>query len=61
MSITFFPVGLPFSSSRSVSASLTLSTAVGGFPTTASLAEFAVNNPGPTGSAFVTVNAFIVQ
>lgn len=61
MSISFYPVGTETSSSRSINASFAVTTSAGGFPVTASLAEFAVNNPGPTGSAFVIVNAIIVQ
>lgn len=57
MGIQFFPLGIPFSSSFAVNASLTLSTLPAGFPVTASLAEFSINYIGPTGSVYTTVNA----
>jgi hypothetical protein len=60
MTIQFFPFGIPVSSSRAVSGSLALSTPAGVFPVSASLAEFSVNNVGPTGSAFTTVNALVL-
>jgi len=57
MSISFFPQGIPFSSSLAVSASFALKVSPGGFPATASLAEYVTNYIGPTGPAYITVNA----
>lgn len=57
MSIQFFPLGIPFSSSFAGSASFAVTTSIAGFPITASLAEFSVNNIGPTGPPAITVNA----
>lgn len=56
MSIQFFPLGIPFSSSFAVNAGITFSTPTAGFPTTTSLAEFSINNIGPTGSNFLTIS-----
>lgn len=50
MTIQFTPLGIPFSSSFALTASLTLNTLSGGFPTTASYAEFALLPIGPSGS-----------
>jgi len=60
MTIKFFPFGIPTSSSFTVSGSLALSTPAAAFPVSAALAEFSVNNIGPTGSAFTTVNAIVL-
>jgi hypothetical protein len=60
MTIRFFPVGIPVSSSQAVSGSLALTTLPVAFPVSAALAEFSVNNVGPTGSAFTTINAIVV-
>jgi hypothetical protein len=60
MTIQFFPFGIPVSSSHAVSGGLALSVPAGVFPVSAALAEFAVNNIGPTGSAFTEVNAVIL-
>lgn len=57
MSIAFFPQGIPFSSSVAISSSFALTVSTGGFPATASLAEYVTNYIGPTGPAYVTVNA----
>jgi hypothetical protein len=57
MTIRFFPFGIPVSSSHAVSGSLALSTPAGAFPVSAALAEFAVNNIGPTGPAFIEINS----
>lgn len=46
----FIPLGLPSSASTAVSASAALSTT--NYPQTASLAEFAIANYGPTGSIY---------
>lgn len=58
MSIEFFPFNIPVSTSRAISASLALTTDT--IPVTASFAEFAVNNVGPTGPPAITVNAIII-
>lgn len=60
MTIRFFPLGIPISSSFTVSGSLALSTPSAVFPASAALAEFSVNNVGPTGSAFTTINAILL-
>ena len=57
MTRRFFPFGIPVSSSHAVSGSLALSTPAGAFPVSAALAEFAVNNIGPTGPAFIEINS----
>lgn len=57
--LSFFPLGIYFSSSYSVSSSLTNSTVSGGIPTTASVAEYVINYTGPTGPSYVTVNAIV--
>lgn len=56
MTISFFPLGIPFSSSFAISASFVLNTSTGGFPQTASLAEYVSNYIGPTGSAYTTIS-----
>ena len=58
MSIQYFPLGRPVSSSHAVSASLTL--VVQSPPPTASFADHDVNSVGPTGTTYVTVNGIIV-
>jgi hypothetical protein len=55
MAFSFFPLGMPFSSSYAINASFAVTTSLGGFPQTASLAEYVVNYIGPTGSAYETV------
>lgn len=60
MSIQFFPLGIPLSSSFALSASFAVTTSAAGFPVSAALAEFSVNNPGPTGSAFIIVSASLL-
>lgn len=60
MSIQFIPLGIPFSSSYAVTASLALNTLSDGFPTTASYAEFAVNPVGPSGSNGKQVTGSII-
>ncbi len=59
MSILFFPLGVPFSSSLANNTSYTHTTSVGGFPTTASVAEYVINYIGPVGPTYVTVNAIV--
>lgn len=59
MSIQFFPLGVPLSSSFAVSASFTVTTSAAGFPVSAAFAEFSVNNVGPPGPAFIIVSASI--
>ena len=59
MSIQFFPLGIPFSSSFAVSASFAVTTSALGFPVSAALAEFAGSPLGPTGPTFITVSASV--
>ena len=54
MSISFFPLGIPFSSSLSNTTTLTLSTQ-GSLPTTAALAEYVSGSIGPVGPNYETV------
>lgn len=61
MSISFFPLGVVFSSSAAINAGLAATIGAGGIPATASLAEYVVNYAGPTGSAYITRNAVRVQ
>lgn len=56
MSISFFPLGIPVSSSLAISSSVTATTNPATFPTTASLAEYVTTYIGPTGPAYETVN-----
>jgi hypothetical protein len=55
MTISFFPLGIPFSSSFAVSASLAY-TILAGIPSTASVAEYIINYTGPVGPAYKTVS-----
>lgn len=55
MTIKFFPLGMPFSSSCATSASYA-TTLAGPVPTTASIAQFSISFVGPTGPPAVTVN-----
>jgi hypothetical protein len=55
MPISFFPLGRGFSSSFAISGSYAATTSLGGFPQTASLAEYVNSYIGPTGSAYETV------
>jgi len=55
MSISFFPLGIPFSSSLSTTATCTLSTQAGSLPTTAALAQFISGSIGPVGPDYETV------
>lgn len=57
MSIQFFPQGIPFSSSMAESASVALKVSTGGFPVSASLAEYVTNYIGPIGPVYITVNS----
>lgn len=57
MSISFFPLGIPFSSSFSISASVAVTTSLAGFPTTASLAEYVTTFVGPTGPDYQIISA----
>jgi hypothetical protein len=57
MTIRFFPLGIPISSSHAVSGSLALTTPAAVFPVSAALAEFSITNIGPTGPAFVVVDS----
>jgi hypothetical protein len=57
MSIQFFPLGSPVSSSFAISASFSLISL--NVPATASQAEFALLPVGPEGPPFVTVNATV--
>jgi hypothetical protein len=54
MTIRFFPLGIPFSSSYAVNASYATNL-LGPTPTTASLAQFSIAYVGPSGSAAKTV------
>jgi hypothetical protein len=56
MSISFYPLGIPFSSSFAVSSSLVTQIPTSGLPNSASIAEYVTTYIGPTGSAFQTVN-----
>lgn len=56
MTILHFPLGIPSTGSHAISSSLTLSVAAGGFPTSASISEYAVNTVGPTGESFRTIS-----
>ena len=56
MTIKFFPLGMPFSSSYAVSSSYATNI-LGPVPPTASLAQFSISYVGPTGPAAVTVVA----
>lgn len=51
MTIRFTPLGIPFSSSFAVSASIALNVPAGGFPISASYAEYALSPAGPQGAA----------
>lgn len=55
MTIRFFPLGIPFSSSYAANAAYA-TTLLGPVPTTASLAEFSIAYVGPTGPPAKTVN-----
>lgn len=55
MPISFFPLGMQFSSSVAISGSFAVTTSLGGFPQTASLAEYVSNYTGPTGPTYETV------
>ena len=55
MTILFFPLGIPFSSSFAISASLARST-LAGTPSTASVAEYVINYTGPVGPMNKTVS-----
>jgi hypothetical protein len=57
MTFSFIPAGLPVSNSHAISAKFAVTTSLGGYPTTASLAEYVVNYTGPTGPDGVTVSA----
>lgn len=50
MSIRFIPLGIPFSSSYAMTASLALNTPSAGFPVSASIASFSLLPVGPSGS-----------
>jgi len=54
MTIRFFPLGIPFSSSYAVNASYANSL-LGPTPTSASVAEFSITYVGPTGPPAITV------
>lgn len=56
MSMQFFPVGILISGSYAVSASYTTTTSLGGVPSTASIAEFALTPIGPTGPSYKTIS-----
>lgn len=60
MTIQFIPLGIPLSSSLAMKSKYTLSTLAGGFPVSAALAEFSVNNIGPSGSNAVTITGSLV-
>lgn len=60
MIFTFTPLGMPFSSSYSVSASFASTTSLDGFPTTASLAEYVIDYVGPPGPPYVTASAQLI-
>lgn len=60
MSILFFPQGMPLSSSVAQNAGYTHNTSVGGFPVTASVAEYVINYIGPTGPVYVTTNTVTI-
>jgi hypothetical protein len=55
MAISFFPLGVQFSSSFAINGSFTVATSVDGFPQSASLAEYVSNYTGPTGPTYETV------
>jgi hypothetical protein len=55
MGISFFPLGIPFSSSRSNTATLAITTSLASFPTTAALAQFVSGSTGPVGPDYETV------
>lgn len=57
MAFIFRPLGAPFSSSYAVSASFASTTSLGGFPVTASLAEYVINYTGPVGPTYTIVSA----
>lgn len=57
MTINFFPLGIPFSSSVAEKAKISLNTSPGGFPTSASLAAYISSYIGPTGPAYEIVSA----
>jgi len=61
MSISFFPLGVVFSSSAAINTGLAAVVPVGGTPTTASLVQYVVNYTGPTGPAYITRDAVRVQ
>jgi hypothetical protein len=54
MTIRFFPLGIPFSSSFAVSASYA-TTLLGPTPASASVAQFSIAFVGPTGPPAITV------
>lgn len=57
MTIQFFPLGIPSSSSFSEKAGIALNTSVAGFPISASLAGYVSSYIGPTGPAYQIVSA----
>lgn len=58
MSISFYPLGIPFSSSLAISASFAVSSSIGGLPYTASFASYSIEaSPGPQGPPYGIVNA----
>lgn len=59
MSIRFFPLGLPISSSFATTASMTLSTLSSNFPVSASYAEFTFLPVGPSGSDGTAVSGSV--
>ncbi len=61
MGILFFPLGTPFSSSLALNSGYTENTSVGGFPVTASVAQYVINYIGPTGQTYTTISALRVE
>lgn len=55
MSFQFLPAGSPVTTSFCINTGLTLTASF--VPPTASLAGYALNNYGPTGSSFLTVSS----
>lgn len=54
MSIQYIPLGIPLSSSYAITAKFAVTTSLGGFPVSASYAEYASQSFGPKGRDAVT-------
>ena len=61
MSFSFLPAGIPRLNLHAISASYSITVAVGGTPTTSSYAEYSLGNIGPTGANTSTVDGTIAS